>query len=450
MATASILTPPRPELIKPKHTANIYDPFDWQKAPWRDKSRVLLLTGAAGGGKSRLAAEKVHGFCLKYPGVTAVIGRKDRTSAGRSVVPFLLYTVMGNTGWGTYHKSDGLFEYDNGSHMWVVGLRDEGQREGLRSIGKEGSVDLAWFEEANKLTESDDNEIVGRMRGTNGGFRQIIYSTNPDGPDHWIKKKLIDGKGASVYYSRPEDNKYNPPDYIEGLQNLTGVYRERLWLGLWVQAEGIIYTYYNSHVHLLDEDINCPHDGRYIVSVDFGFTNPFSATLWKIDGDGRMFQVNQIYRTKTLVEDHAPAIKEMLKSKGVPIPRVEAWICDHDAEDRATLEKHLGIKTIAAHKGVSSGIEAVNSRFKADRLFLNRRAVSQVDEDLESRYKPTSTADEITGYVWSDNKQDTPVKENDHGCDETRYAVCYVDNIGDPASGLYGDVRVANYIQGRN
>jgi len=409
-------------------------------------SRVLLLTGAAGGGKSRVAAEKFHAYLLKYPGATGVVGRKDKTAAHRSVVPFLQFTVQGATPWGEYKSGEGLFQYSNGSQAYVVGVRDEGQRENLRSIGRDGSFDIAWFEEANKLTLSDHQEISARLRGTHGAFRQIIYSTNPDHPEHWIKKLLIESKKAATYHSRPEDNPSNPPDYIQALQELTGVYRERMWEGKWVQAEGAIYPEYNSSIHLLDRKISTPHDGRYIVTVDFGYTNPFSATLWKISPEGAMFQVKQIYRTARLVEDHAPHIRAMVLGAGIPLPRVEKWICDHDAEDRATLEKHLAITTTAAFKDVSSGIQAVKARFKSNRLFLNLNAVDDPDPELEKKYLPLSTADEVTGYSWSDKKQETPVKEHDHGCDEMRYGVAYADKLHRSPIKVRTQATMASYI----
>lgn len=426
-----------------------YVPLSWQIAPWRDTSRILLLTGAAGGGKSRLAAEKIHAYLLKYPGATGIMGRKDKTAAAKSVVPFMLYTVMGTTQWGEFHKSDGLFQYANGSQLWVVGLRDEGQRESLRSIGKDGSVDIAWLEEANKLTEADDSEITARMRGTKGGFRQKIYTTNPDSPDHWIKKKLIDGKQAAVYYSRPEENPYNPPDYIEGLKQLTGIFGDRLWRGLWVQAEGAIYTEFNSEVHVLDKRISCPVGGRYFVSVDFGFTNPFSASLWRVTNDGVIYQVNQVYKTKQIVEDHAQSIKRMLHHNDLATNNIEAWICDHDAEDRATLERHLQIETKPAFKAILPGINAVKTRFAKNTLFLNHNAVLSPDGDLEREYKPLSTAEEVPGYAWSDKKQDTPIGDYDHGLDEMRYLVAHVDKISHKTVSVGTKATISNYVSGK-
>jgi len=227
---------------------------------------------------------------------------------------------------------------------------------------------------------------------------------------------------------------------------LTGVYRQRMWEGLWVQAEGAIYPEYNSSIHLLDRKILTPHDGRYIVTVDFGYTNPFSCTLWKITKDGIMLQVKQIYRTKTLVEDHAIKIREMILGCGIPIPRIEKWICDHDAEDRATLERHLGITTTPAFKDVSSGIQAVQSRLHTNRIFFSVNAVDDPDPDLEKLYLPTCTADEITGYSWSDKKAETPIKQHDHGLDETRYGVAYVDKINKTRITVHQSVSIQNSI----
>lgn len=425
---------------------NAFKPLEWQIPAWYDYRRIKLLTGAAGGGKSRLAAEFLHAYMLRYPRATGVVGRKDKTAAYRSVVPFLQYTVMGDTAWGVYHKSEGLFEYSNGSHLWVVGLRDEGQRENLRSIGRDGSFDIGWLEEANKLTLNDHQELITRMRGNRGGFRQLLYTTNPDHPEHWIKKLLIDQKQASTYYSRPEHNPSNPPDYILALQQLTGIFYQRMWLGQWVQAEGAIYPEYDSSIHLLDRKIITPHDGRYVVSVDFGYTNPFSATLWRITGDGVILQVKQIYRTQRLVEDHAIDIRKMILGCGIPIPRIEAWVCDHDAEGRATLERHLGIQTRPAYKAISEGIQAVKTRLTNKTLFLNLNAVDDTDEELEKKYLPTSTSDEVPGYVWSDKKEETPISEHDHGCDDMRYMVCYVDKVDKKIIRVNSKVNVKSYV----
>src|SRR5690348_13375062 len=149
------------------------DLLSWQVAPWRDKSPVLLLTGSAGGGKSRLAAEKLHGYCLKYGGATALLIRKARVSITNSTAELLRRAVIGDDPRVAHVPSKSRFEYRNGSVLMYTGLDDEGQRQRLRSIGAEGGVDIAWLEEATEFSEDDYNAVLARLRGQAASWRQI-------------------------------------------------------------------------------------------------------------------------------------------------------------------------------------------------------------------------------------------------------------------------------------
>jgi phage terminase large subunit len=142
------------------------------------------------------------------------------------------------------------------------------------------------------------------------------------------------------------------------------------------------------------------------------------------------------------VEDHCKEIRKW--TRGLPI---EAWICDHDAEDRATLERHLHCQTRPAFKDVAPGIEAVKTRLASNRLKFLSNALVDVDPELEKRHLPTCTVDEITGYRWSDKKQDVPVKELDHGLDELRYVVAYIDKISATRANIANaTAKVTNYL----
>lgn len=221
-----------------------FTPLDWQVAPWRDRANTLLLTGSAGGGKSRLATEKVHGYCLRYPGVTALILRKVRVTLANSVLLLLEKEVIGNTGVARHIPSKSRLEYVNGSMIAYAGLEDAAQRERVRSIGQNG-VGIALMEEATEFEEDDYEAVIARMRDPTAPWRQIILNCNPDHPLHWIKVRLIDGGEASVHYSSAADNIYNAPDYVARLSALTGVEGLRLSRGLWVKAEGVIFDTYD-------------------------------------------------------------------------------------------------------------------------------------------------------------------------------------------------------------
>ena len=411
-----------------------FEPLPWQIAPWRDRSPVLLLTGSAGGGKSRLAGEKVHGYCLKYPDATGVMLRKTRESMTNSTVLFMDRGVISRDPSVDFFSSKSRFEYDNGSILAYGGMKNEEQREQIRSIGQDGSVDIAWMEEANKFVEDDFNEIIARMRGTAAPWQQIILSTNPGPPTHWIKKRLIDGGEASVYYSGALDNPHNPPAYIEQLNKLTGVLKERLVHGRWVQAEGAVYAEFDEAVHLIDP-FEIPDEWRVIRSVDFGYTNPFVCQWWAIDPDGRMYLYREMYMTRRTVRVHARQIHEHTDRK------VEATVADHDAEDRATLEEN-DIYTDLADKRVMPGIQKVQERLKVQgdgkpRLFIMRDAVVESDWRLGDEKRPTSTLEEFPAYVWNDKvTKDEPAKLDDHGMDAMRYAVMYLDGLWSGPAGM--------------
>jgi PBSX family phage terminase large subunit len=422
-------------------TLKPFKPHAWQIAPWRDKSATLLLTGSAGGGKSRLAAEKIHAACLKYPGTMALAVRKIRQSMVNSTVLFLERAIIGKDPHVKHVAQAHRFEYDNGSILAYGGMMDEEQREAIRSIGQDGGVDIVWMEEAIQFTEDDYNELTARARGRAMGWRQIILTTNPGPPSHFIKRRLIDGGEAATYYSKAEDNPANPDDYVTTLDRMTGVLKKRLRLGQWVQAEGAVYDLWDDALHLIDPFV-IPATWRRFRVIDFGFTNPFVCQWWAQDADGRLYLYRQLYMTGRTVHVHKRDINRLSAGENI-----EATICDTDAEDRATLEETTaeewgeGIATKAAKKDVRPGIDAVTERLKLDgtgkpRLFMMRGSLVETDHGLEEKRKPLCTEDEVASYVWEVVKDGKPVKEephkvDDHGMDGMRYCVMYVDN-GEP------------------
>lgn len=412
-------------ILKP----TIFKPTEWQRPVLADKSPTLLLTGSAGGGKSHIAAMKIHLYCAKYPGATALILRKTRQSMKNSSVLFFERKILGPRSPVRHIPSAFRFEYQNGSILAYGGMADANQREDVRSIGQDGGLDIVWMEEANKFVEDDFQEIIPRMRGKAGPWRQKIVTTNPDSDQHWIYKRLIKGKQANVYYSHADDNPFNPEDYSASLDSLTGVMRMRLRDAIWCTAEGAIYPDFSHELHIVDS-FKIPDDWRRMRSIDFGFTNPFVCQWWAQSPDDDLYLYREIYHTQRLVSDHAKMINFLSQGE-----RIEYTVADHDAEDRATL-KACGIITIPAKKDVSPGLQAVAKRLSTNnpggkpKLFILADAIHEVDHSLEAAKRPTCTMDEFPGYVWAHGEKgpkETPVKINDHGMDTMRYLVASVD-----------------------
>lgn len=411
-----------------------YQPFGAAKKLFYSREPEVLLSGPAGTGKSRALFEKLY-FCAQaWPGSRFLIVRKTRSSLTESgLVTWEEKVLPPNSPVlrGTRRRYRQIYEFPNRSAV-VVGGMDEPSR--VMST----EFDLILAQEATELSNEDWENLLTRLRNGVMPFQQLVADCNPSGPGHWLKKRADSGV-AQMIESRHEDNPrlYDQAEgawteegaqYIQLLENLTGVRKLRLRHGLWAQAEGMVYAdSWDPAVNLIDR-FDVPRDWQRFLSIDFGYTNPFVCHWWAMDSDGRMFRYREIYQTRRLVEDHAREILGQMAGEPNPV----AVVCDHDAEDMATLERHLGFGTTPAVKSISDGIQAVAGRMKLAgdgkaRIFLLRDSLVERDQDLVDRKLPCSTEEEVEGYTW-DEKKDLPLKREDHGCDAMRYAVMWADS----------------------
>jgi phage terminase large subunit len=435
--------------------AHRYQPFGTAIEAFRFKGPELLYAGPAGTGKSKCLLEKLHAMMLKYPGARGLIVRKTLASLGSTALVTYEQHVAkehlanGEVKWfGGSPKEAACYKYKNGSVI-VVG----GMDKSMKIMSSE--YDVCYAQEATELLEADWEAITTRLRNGKIPYQQLIADANPDVPTHWLKIRCDTGKTHHIR-SRHEDNpilfEQNPDgttgaltkvgeDYMSKLDALTGVRRMRLRKGIWCAAEGLVYEEWDPEVHIHKRIGVPPISWTRYVTVDFGYTNPMVVQFWAEDEDGRLYLYRELYHTKTTVEDMAPKIKEAMNLRKEPRPRM--IICDHDAEGRATLEKHLGMSTKAAKKTVEDGIQAVKARLKrsdADgrpRVYLCEDAIVERDKDLLDRKKPTSTLEEIVGYIWDRGTsvaqnagkppKEHPVKEDDHGMDAMRYMIAERD-----------------------
>ena len=435
MTTATLI----PRTNKPPTDDNRpYLPWGGTRELMSARDNEVLIEGPAGTGKSRAVLEKVHAICERYPGARVLLVRKSRASMTESVLVTWesLVVPVGHpclNGAGRAFRQ--AYSYPNGSEV-IIGGMDKASR--IMST----EYDIVCMAEATECTEDDFETLSTRLRNGKVPYQQMIADCNPSGPNHWLNKRAASSRMRRIL-SRHTDNpalfgRDGQPTtqgaaYLARLEALTGVRRRRLLEGHWAAAEGMVYGDWDAAVHVVDP-FEIPADWRRIRSIDFGYTNAFVCQWWALDGDDRMFLYRELYRTQSLVEDLAGEIISLTGAE-----RIEASISDHDAEDRATLERH-GIVTIPAVKSVRPGIEAVEARLRRNgdgkpRLYVVRDALVRPDPKLVEAHKPTCTLEEVEGYQYPTVREgkaekEEPVKVDDHGMDALRYAVAYVDGVG--------------------
>lgn len=397
----------------------------------------VVLSGPAETGKTFATCWHLDTLLRTYAGSRAALVRKVRDSMNATVL---------NTYRAVIHRRGGVkpfggakpewFDYENGARLHVVGMD---KPEKVLS----GELDFICLNQAEELGLHDYETLTTRATGRAGNapFAQVFGDCNPGKPSHWLRQR----PELKLWESRHEDNPRLFDDAgkiteqgertLAVLDSLTGARFLRLRKGLWVQAEGVVYDGFDPAVHVVPP-FTIPKEWPRYWSVDFGYTNPFVCQLWAADPDGRLFLYREIYHTGRLVEDHARRLLAVTADD----PRPRAIVCDHDAEDRATLERHLRMVTTPAKKEISPGIQAVASRLKVagdgkPRLFVVSGATDERDTSLADAKKPTSTQEEFEGYVWDTangrKKGETPVDKDNHGMDALRYMVYWLD--GKPA-----------------
>lgn len=432
----------------------------------------ICISGPAGTGKSVAALFRIFLTCLNVPNTRALVVRQTHASLTSTTLITFEHKVaaaalaMGAVKWfGGSPRQPPAYRFWNGSTIVVGGLdRPE------KFLSAE--LDIIFIDEAVETTVTALETLISRIRGTALKNKQIILACNPAHPTHWIKQRCDKGTMRMIV-SRHADNPFlvnddgtyteAGKDYMAKLDALTGVRRLRLRDGIWAAAEGIVYDEFDEGHHVIPR-FDVPDTWQRWWSVDFGYTNPFVLQCWAEDGDGRAFLVREAYYSQRLVEEHAltilQAVTRVVSGKEEPKrevltaldiqadvragirewiePKPRAIVCDHDAEDRATLEKHVGLPTTAANKRLrpKEGVELVKSRTKRAgdgraRLYYFADALIERDPKLEEKKLPCSTVEEKSSYIW-DDKKDAPVKENDHGCDCERYYVVERDSGGRP------------------
>lgn len=445
--------------LSPQPPSKMQDEARAPLLPFRGASLALqsitlgevILSGPYETGKTLGALHFVDALARKHKGLRGSIIRKVRKDLDSTVLETFRKHILKPDVVTFGGSIPQWFDYPKtGSRIFVGGMDRPGS-------ALSGERDLIYVNQVEELGLQDWETFSTRTTGRAGVLSPgiLLGDANPAPPTHWIKQR----KEIALLESRHEDNPLlfdddgNMTEQGERtmaiLDALTGVRYKRGRLGLWVAVEGQVYEDYDAAIHQLSERHEIPMGARRFRVVDFGHTNPFVCQWWYIDRDGRMIKYREIYKTKGLVSDHAQRINVLSDGE-----QIEATICDHDAEGRATLEAN-GIPTLPAYKSIATGIEAVQLRLKVQadgkpRLYEMPNCLVDRDNALVKARKPWRTEDEWVSYIWpkgADGKslKEVPVDADNHGMDCVRYGVMYLDRN---AGGNWSDFSDMGHVEG--
>jgi PBSX family phage terminase large subunit len=389
-------------------------------------ARLNVFEGAVRSGKTIASLLAWLKFIREAPdGPLLMVGKTERTLKHNIIDP--LVEMLGNRRCKLIGGSGELWLL--GRMVYIAGANDERSQEKIRGLTLAG----AYVDEASILPESFWAMLKTRL--SIEGAR-LITTTNPDGPNHWLKRDHLDR--AKLHLTRDgevqryegkdlldlhrfsfqlDDNPSLPQSFIEETKKEhVGLWYRRLVLGDWCLAEGAIYEMFDPDRHVVD--ILPPIRHWLAMGVDYGTVNPLAALMLGIGIDGNLYIGHEWYwnskrEHKQLTDvEYSTKLRSWMDADLGGL-RPQYVIVDPSAASFVTQLWQDKQSPTLGNNEVLNGIRTVSSLFARGKLFVHRSCRNLLNE--------------LPGYSWDDDKaakgEDAPIKVDDHACDAMRYAI---------------------------
>ena len=424
---------------------------------WLTSSHEIMISGPRNSAKTLLILWYLLNHHRHVPRLKSAVIRFEHKSISSTVLrtlrdkilrypfgdprnPFVLY--------GGENRPEAIY-FRNGGQMDFRGLDGKG-----KALGAE--YDLIFVNQAEQETRPRVwGDILGTIvggRGGNwmyGGKRrwQVVADANPSSPHHFLYQRKQDGKIDWLDFTHKENPLfYDWPsetwtdrgrDTVESLkQSYNGFDYARMVEGKWVAAEGLVYPQFSHDLHVKPLRRNdFPSGTRWYASIDWGGTSLTAVGIYAVVGqasDRHYYLFKEICQSQAMVSEILAQLDAVMVA--YDIPAFETVYVDHNAEHVLQCRQH-GLPVQLADKSVLEGIETVRRIIKENRLTVN--AASLEERDMNALDKPQGLVEELRSYAYPTETRRTqslrdeyPIKENDHSCDQLRYVLHSLENRG--------------------
>lgn len=398
--------------------------FNQMRALYESEKPFNLWEGAIRSGKTFLSlAWLIEKISILPRGNGMLLGQTPETMERN-----FLNDLMDILGEGNYHYVKGkyidIFYTDRHSgeyrrrRLFIVGAKN---KDAIRRV-RGSTLMIAYIDEVTLIPQDVFDELVGRL-----SYKESIClsTTNPDHPKHWLLKEYVEHPKKMEDWSRHkftlDDNIALSDEYKERLKRqymgIPARY-QRMILGRWVIADGVIYQVFDNKKHVLKTN-NLGKARRYKVACDYGDQN---ATVFLLIGEYRDKKNRKVY---LIEKEYYYSGRDTKISKTVTqfVDDFEEW-----------LPKNTRISEII----IDPSAKALAREFEARRYMVTKaknNVLEGISETANLIYNDqfyvmehcTNTINEFGIYVWdpkaADRGEDAPLKDNDHCLDAARYFV---------------------------
>ena len=389
--------------------------------------RLNFLIGSVRSGKTYVSLLK-YALRVRYSSSDSTFmfcGRTLTTLKRNCLIPLQVLIGEDNFQYGTNSKQGVLF----GHTIFLESATDEAAEEKIRGI----TLDGAYCDEATLFPQSFFKMLLSRLSRPGAA---MYATTNPDAPTHWLKKDYIDREkelDCKVWNFTLEDNTFLDRKFIENLKmEYTGVFYQRYILGLWVIADGLVFSAFDESTMLIPtpskQEIKKEYAEMY-VSIDYGIENPTAFGLYGWHIKKQEWHKLRDYHhggIDGVIPKTDPELYSDLLDFCGDYNIQEVLIDPSAASLKLMIQKGKRLRVRDADNEVLPGISFTNTLFRQEKLKICDCC--------------KSTREELYAYSWDTEKsrergEDIVIKQFDHNMDEMRY---FCNTIVKPKTKLYG------------
>ena len=244
--------------------------FTWwnDNSPMKDKDGIIADGSVRSGKTVSMAPSFVMWAMEKYDECDFAICGKTIGSLNRNVINTLKKQLHSLKYRYEHKRSENLLIVSkNGktNYFYLFGGKDEASQDLIQGMTLAG----IFFDEVALMPQSFVEQGVARLSIEGAKF---WFNCNPKSPNHWFKLEYIDKiqeKNILYLHFTMDDNLTLSEAVKERYKRMfVGVFYKRNILGLWVTAEGSIYTVYSDNKEAYYTD-NPDYDFIQI-GIDFG------------------------------------------------------------------------------------------------------------------------------------------------------------------------------------
>lgn len=292
------------------------------------------------------------------------------------------------------------------NRYYMFGGKDESSYQLIQGITLAGVL----FDEVALMPRSFVEQAITRTISVEKS--KLWFNCNPDSSEHWFYKEWIlqsnKRKALHIHFTMADNPTLTQQQIEYANSQFSGVFHDRYIKGLWVLAEGLVYSMFKDEYIL--HDYTPSPDALFYISCDYGILNPTSMGLWALEFDKAVRLKEYYYDGRAnqprTDEEHYQALERLADGYNI-----QFVIVDPSASSFIEcIKRHEKFSVKKANNSVNDGISNVSTLIGNGKLFICESC-----KDLLR---------ELKLYCWdSKSVEDKVIKENDHACDDMRYFV---------------------------